>query len=102
MEVHLGTKLKLNLHIEKYEDMSMSDYFFGVEIYTPRGNSKIVFDKDNLIKIDDDNYAILIDTLLIGIGRIFVKVHALIPDPDFDNGLRDEVQVLDSSIVVID
>lgn len=42
MEVHLGTKLKLNLHIEKFEDMSMSDYFFGVEVYTPRGNHKIV------------------------------------------------------------
>ena len=102
MEVHIGTKLKLNLHIEKFEDLSLSDYDFSVEIYTPRGNNKIIYSKDNLIKIDDDNYVFLVDTSIIGLGRIYVKIIAKIPDYDFEEKVREEIQVINSGIVVID
>lgn len=100
MEVQIGTKIKLNLHIDKYAGLSMSEYDFNAEIYTPRGKQKIAYRKEDMIMIDDDNYCILIDTAIIGLGRIKIKVSALFPDDDFSDNIREEIEVIDTGIII--
>ena len=101
MDVFLGTKIKLNLHIDKYDGLSMSDYNFDAKIYTLRGENIIFYKKEDMLKIDDDNYCVLVDTSIIGLGRIFVKIHAYIVDNDFDNSIRDEIGVIDTMLNVV-
>lgn len=101
MDVILGTKLKLNLHIDKYDDMSMSDYDFDVEVFSSKGTNSMMYKKADMIKIDDDNYCLLVDTAIIGLGKIKLKVHAYIPDNDFVGGVRDEIDIVDTRLVVI-
>ena len=57
--------------------------------------------KSECIKIDKDNYVILVDTSLLGAGDIKAKVIANIPDFDFPDKVRTEVVALDLGITVL-
>lgn len=57
--------------------------------------------KSECIKIDKDNYVILVDTSLLGAGDIKAKVIANIPDFDFPDTVRTEVVALDLGITVL-
>lgn len=103
MKVYLGTEIKLNLNIEKIGSHSMSDYDFTVEVFC-NPTKKLTIEKDNpslIKKDDDDNYILLIDTETIGIGKVKLQVTAHIPDQDFPDQLRTEVQIVNTDIEVI-
>lgn len=103
--VFIGTELKLNLHIEPIDGISMSQYDFEVEIFTSSKNVKKFLKKD-CIKDDDDNYLILLDTSDLGVGEIKCKVTAYIDDDDFagDGGMKDgfrtEVVGINTGIII--
>ena len=101
MDVIIGTKIKLNIHIDEYDGLSMSDYDFDATIYTPRSENSIFYKKEDMIKIDDDNYCVLVDTSIIGFGRILVKIHAYLDDFDFEDSIRDEIGVIDTMLNVV-
>lgn len=101
MDVIIGTKIKLNIHIDEYDGLSMSDYDFDATIYTPRSENSIFYKKEDMIKIDDDNYCVLVDTSIIGFRRIFVKIHAYLDDFDFEDSIRDEIGVIDTMLNVV-
>ncbi|MGN0929172.1 MAG: hypothetical protein ACI4N3_00855 [Alphaproteobacteria bacterium] len=101
MDVVLGTKIKLNIHIDKYDGLSMSEYNFDAKIYTPRSDNSIFYEKEDMIKIDDDNYCVLVDTSIIGLGRIYVRIHAYLDDFDFEDSIRDEICVYDTMLNIV-
>jgi hypothetical protein len=103
--VYLGTELKLNIHIEPIDGLSMEKYDFEVEVYC---NPKKVTTANkkgtlltNLLYRDPDNYIALIDTNIIGVGKMMCKVTAYIKDNDFADNLRTEVVVMDTGITIV-
>lgn len=96
----IGTELKLNIHIEPIGDITMDDYDFEVEVYcSPK--RPIIISKANAIRVDSDNYVVLVDTNVVGAGELKCKVTAHIPDADFDDGLRTEIAAIDTGINII-
>lgn len=96
----LGTELKLNINIEPIGSITMDDYDFEVEVYCSVKRIVIVPKKD-AIRIDNNNYVILVDTMETGAGDLKCRVTAHIPDDDFADGLRTEVVGLDTGINII-
>lgn len=98
--IFLGTELKLNVNIEPMGEFTMEDYDFSVDIWTSMKRI-LNIPKSECIKIDKDNYVILVDTSLLGAGDIKAKVIANIPDFDFPDTVRTEVVALDLGITVL-
>lgn len=98
--VFIGTELKMNVNIAPIDGISMDGYDFEVEFYcSPR---KIVaFKKADAIRIDDSNYMFRVDTKQVGSGDLMCKVTAFIPDSDFEDSLRTEVQMIDTRVHII-
>lgn len=96
----IGTELKLNIHIEPIGETTMDDYDFEVEVYcSPK--KPIIIPKANSIRIDSDNYVVLVDTNVVGAGDLKCKVTAQVPDGDFPDLLRTEVVCIDTGINII-
>ena len=98
--IFLGSELKLNVSISPIGDITMDDYDFTVETYC--SIQKVVsIPKAETIRVDEENYVVLVDTNEIGVGRIKLKVTALIPDADFPDSLRTEVVIIDTGLDVL-
>lgn len=96
----IGTELKLNIHIEPIGEITMDNYDFEIEVYcSPK--RPIIIHKANAIRIDSDNYVVLVDTNVVGAGDLKCKVTAYIPDGDFPDQLRTEVVNIDTGINII-
>ena len=55
-----------------------------------------------MLEIDENTYVLLIDTTLLGVGDIKVKIEAEIPDRDFvETNKRKEVTMVDTGITII-
>lgn len=102
-KIYLGTELKLNVNIDPIGGIHMDSYDWKVELFT--SPSKIVTvssdDTDNALRQDEDNYIIKADTKAIGIGKLKCRVTAYIPDGDFSDYKRTEVQLYNPSIDII-
>lgn len=97
--VYLGTELKLNIHIEPIDGLSMDNYDFNVDVYVSQ-RKVVSTPKQDCVRIDQNNYIVRVDTNVIGVGDITVKVVAQIPDGDFDDGIRTEVAQIQTGITV--
>lgn len=98
--IFLGSELKLNVSIEPIGTLTMDDYDFVVEVYC--SNQKVLnIPKSQAIRVDEENYVVLVDTKVIGTGRIKCKVTAQIPDADFSDSYRTEVVIIDTELDII-
>lgn len=98
-KVYIGTEMKLNISIEPLEGYTMDDYDFSVEIYvSPRKVVSVT--KQDCLRVDQNNYIVLLDTNLVGVGNLMCKVTAHIPDEDFEDGLRSEVSIIQTGITI--
>ena len=101
-KIFLGTELKLNINIEPIDNTSMDDYDFTVDVYCSPQKS-ITITKNDAIRIDKNNYIILVDTTQLGTGNIKCKVTAYIPDEDFANDFtRTEVVCINTNIKIVE
>lgn len=98
--IFLGTELKLNINIEPAGEFTMDSYDFEVEVFCSTKKT-IVISKEDAIRIDENNYVVLIDTEELGAGDVKCKVIAHIPDFDFPDTLRTEVVGIDTGIRVV-
>lgn len=94
------TDLKLNLNIESISGYTMDDYDFVVEVYC-RESQKIEIFKKDAIRIDANNYVLLVNTKELGTGSIRCKVVVDIPDKDFSDGYRKEVVFIQTGLNII-
>lgn len=93
-----GTEAKININIEPIDGVTMDDYSFSVDIYcNPNGNI-LSFKKNDLIRVDENNYIARVDTTKLDTGVIKVKIMADIPDNDFSDGYRTEVTYINTGI----
>lgn len=53
-----------------------------------------------MVKVDDDNYVACFDSSQLGAGKIMCRVTAYIPDADFEDGLRKEVETVETNVTI--
>lgn len=97
-KVYSGTEIKLNIHIDPIGKNTMDDYDFTVEVFAAKS---VTIPKGKAIRVDKDNYIVIADTGMMGVGRIRCKVTAHIPDEDIEDGYRTEVTVKSTDIDII-
>lgn len=88
MQTDLGTIYKLNIHIEGLPS-TMDDVDFRCKFYTFR-NELTVYKKE-MIRIDENNYMAVVDSSLLGRGKIKVQTTIHVPDTDIPGGIRTEI-----------
>lgn len=90
----LGTELKINVHIEPIDGVSMANYDFECEFYASSKKKSVIIPKKNMKRVDNDNFIAVItqdNALLIGRGSVMLRLTAHIPDSDFPDGARTEI-----------
>lgn len=99
-ECVLGTQVKLNIHIDPLGSLHMADYDFECKFYIfPKRSITIL--KQDMIKIDNDNYIALVDSTGLGIGELHMTLIAQIPDEDFKGATRREIACVDTGITIV-
>lgn len=96
-EAYHGEKFKLNIGVSPIAGVTMDDYDFFLELSTPY-SAPITINKSEMKRKDSDNYRAMVDTLLLGIGKLEMKFHAEIPDGDFPDQLRTVIKEIDNKI----
>ena len=97
METDLGTTYKLNIHIDGLPG-TMDDVEFSCRFWTWRDS--ITIQKEEMIRLDADNYLAVIDSKLIGRGTIKVQTTVSVPDGDCPGGLRTEIYTEETGIKI--
>lgn len=97
MDTDLGTIYKLNIHIEGLP-LAMDDVEFSCKFWTFK--ESVTLRKNEMIRIDEENYVAVIDSSLIGRGEIRVQTTVLIPDTDCDGGIRTEIYTEQTGIKI--
>ncbi len=89
---YVGTKLKYKVEITA-EGFSMDRDEFEVEIR--RGKQSVVIKKQDMLihepESGDMEYYIVVDTEALGSGKYEVITRAYVPDDDFEEGVRPEI-----------
>ena len=62
------------------------------EITVTRGPRRIVFTRENSVRDDQGQWYICIDTKALGPGELYITFDAAVPDSDFEDGVRHEIQ----------
>lgn len=97
---HIGTEMKLNISVDPIGSTTMDDYDFVAEVFC--SPSKVItVPKGEAIRVDANNYVVLVDTTILGVGKVKVKLTAAIPDEDFSDGFRTEIAVIDTGINIV-
>lgn len=98
--IFIGTELKLNINIEPMGEFTMGDYDWSVDVYCST-KRVLTIPKSSAIKIDSNNYVLLVDTEELGAGDVKCKITAYIPDFDFPDTLRSEVSIVDTGLKIV-
>lgn len=99
----LGTELKINVHVEPINGISMSDYDFECAFYVYT-NKKVIINKSDMKMVDNNNYIAIIesiDAMKLGRGKINLEFTGYIPDSDFKDGFRTEKAVVCTDAVIV-
>lgn len=96
----LGTVLKINVRVDPIDGMHMSEYGFECVFYVYK-NRPLVVKKNEMTKVDEDNYIAEVDSAKVGAGNLLMKFVAEIPDSDMNDGFRKEVELVDLNISII-
>lgn len=91
-QTYLGTELKYLIEITA-SGFSMADDDFEVEII--RGSKVLHFDKTDMETDEQGNWYVCFDTKDLKTGKISARITAHVPDNDYPDGIRDEVQRID-------
>ena len=97
---HIGTEMKLNISVDPIGDITMETYDFIVDVFCSP-TKVLTISKEDAIKVDANNYIVLIDTTALGTGKVKVKLTAIIPDDDFSDGFRTEIAIVDTGINIV-
>lgn len=82
-----GLKFAVNMTADGFS-MDEDDWTITVT----RGNNKIVFDKTNSIQDERGQWYICFHSDILGPGQCNIIYDALVPDSDFEGGIRHEIK----------
>lgn len=92
----VGTGLKFAVNITA-DGFDMADDDFTVEFIC--GRKTLEYTKSDMILYEDGSYVVNVDSSLLGEGTLSVVTTAYVPDPDWDGGIRVEVDKQDILII---
>lgn len=95
----IGTEYKINIKMEPLGEVHLTDCDFNARFYVGPTLYQVIT-KDDMIYVDDDNYLALVDSSQTGKGNLMARLTVEIPDADFGDGRRTEVQVLNTGIFI--
>ena len=93
----IGSDVKFIVDISS-PGFSMSDDNFTVTL--TRGSTSITYTKNDMVVDGVGNYYLCFSTATFGKGLITATVTAIVPDDDFDDGTRTEIEKFDLLNVV--
>ena len=97
--IFLGSEQKLNVNIKPVAGFTADDFDVVVDVYcSPKRTS--TKSKNELIRVDEENYVFKLDTNEVGAGEVKAKVTAYIPDYDYEDTFRTEVSMYATNIVI--
>jgi hypothetical protein len=88
---YVGSDLKFKIDISG-AGFDMHDDDFYIELQ--QGTQRVKIAKDELVEDENSNYYLLLDTTSLGFGLVKMAVTAFVPDADFPDGMRREVNVI--------
>lgn len=100
--MNVGTDLKINVHIDPLDGLTMDDYDFECLFYTSSLIKSVKIKKEKMIRIDSQNYVAVVCSSKTGPGNLKLKVTACIPDDSVEihDGIRIEVKQIDTGIII--
>lgn len=99
-EIFIGTKFKLNIEVTPIDGVTMDDYDFEIDVWA--SSKRVVhYTKEDTIRVDANNRMVRVDTEELGAGDLKYKIRAIVPDGDFQDGLRPEVHMADTGLKII-
>ena len=95
-----GSEVKINVHVEPIDGkVHLSECEFKCEFYV-NANKSVTLEKKDMIQVDDDNYIALVDTAKTGYGKIKMMIECEVPDGDFPDHLRKEVDTVCTDVTI--
>lgn len=95
----LGTELKINVNVKPIGNTHLSDCDFICTFFV-NSNKTVVKKKEDMIKMDDDNYIALINSEDLGAGTIKMTIKVLVPDSAFEDNYRTEIETVSTGITI--
>lgn len=99
--LYKDTIVPMNISLNKFGTFSMAQYDFTIYAYCT-SSKVVVINKDEALRIDDDNYMFWVDTAKTDCGKLRFAVKAMIPDTNLPEMVRPEIIELDSGYKVIE
>lgn len=100
-DVIKGTGLKLNIHIEPIDGLTMDNYDFVCVFHNPSRSDRISYSKSDMARADKDNYIVVVDTSKFSECNLLLSITALIPDADCKDGFRCEKITMNTGFKII-
>lgn len=98
--IYEGSIIPFNISLTKFGPISMAQYDFT--IYASCSPQKIVeIPKSEALCVNDDNYMFWLDTSKTGSGNLRFAVVASVPDTDYPDKVRPEIEEFDSGYKVV-
>lgn len=91
----VGTQIKFALSLSLPGQLSMDEVDFAATFYAA-SNRCVVIGKEDMLRQDDSTYVCIVDTDMLGAGRIKCEVEVLLPDSSMSDGKRKEVVFIDT------
>lgn len=96
----IGSDITLNVNIEKIGSLTMDDLDFTCRFFTP-GGPYIEIYKDQLKRVDADNYLACISTADLKSGKLLMRAYIYVPDQNYQSGFRTEIIEIDTNIYLV-
>lgn len=95
----VGTELKLNVHVEPIGGIHLADCRFTCKFFTSAAKPMVIA-KDQMNQVDEDNFIAIIDSGKLGAGTIKMTITVEVPDSDFRDGYRTEIDTVCTGITI--
>lgn len=95
----IGTELKIKINVKPIDNIHLSDCSFSC-IFFINTSKTVVLDKSQLLKVDDDTYIALLNSEDLGVGTIKMTINIKVPDSDFSDGYRTEIETVCTGITI--
>ena len=100
-EYTIGSDIKILVSADLPDDLTIQDVDFNVVVYNcDLKNKEKTYQKADCILTEYGDYAVLVDSALLGVGRYLCRLTVFIPDTDYPSGTRKEVVKINPHVVV--
>lgn len=99
----LGSDIKIGFTSDLPDGLVLGDVDFTVQVVNfSQKDKSLTVAKEQCIAIDEElrEYAVLVDTTLLGIGMLRMVLTVQIPDTDYPSGLRRQVVNINPHVII--